>query len=91
MNDVYATCAVLEQNQIKFQKKPDEGKMKGLAFALDPDGYWIELVRRAEGATMPEQFNLSQTMLRVKDGQASIQFYTEHLGMSLVKTLDFPQ
>ena len=24
--------------------------MKGLAFALDPDGYWIELVKREEGS-----------------------------------------
>ena len=23
---------------VAFQKKPDEGRMKGLAFALDPDG-----------------------------------------------------
>ena len=30
----------------KFQKKPDEGRMKGLAFALDPDGYWVEIVPR---------------------------------------------
>jgi len=45
--------------------------MKGLAFALDPDGYWIELVRRKAGLFLGEQnyFNLSQTMLRVKDPQ----------------------
>jgi hypothetical protein len=23
-----------------------QGRMKGLAFALDPDGYWVEIVRR---------------------------------------------
>jgi lactoylglutathione lyase len=44
---------------------------QGLAFALDPDGYWIELVRRKAGLFLGEQnyFNLSQTMLRVKDPQ----------------------
>jgi hypothetical protein len=26
--------------------KPDEGGMKGLAFAYDPDGYWVEIVKR---------------------------------------------
>ena len=46
------------------RKKPDEGRMKGLAFALDPDGYWVELLRG--GA--PGRHTLAQTMLRVKDG-----------------------
>jgi lactoylglutathione lyase len=35
---------LLLANGVAFHKKPDEGRMKGLAFALDPDGYWIELV-----------------------------------------------
>jgi lactoylglutathione lyase len=26
-------------------KKPQDGKMKGLAFIQDPDGYWIEIFR----------------------------------------------
>jgi lactoylglutathione lyase len=30
-------------------------------------------------------------MLRVKDPHASIQFYTEMLGMTLVDSFDFPQ
>lgn len=64
--------------------------MKGLAFALDPDGYWIELVARPQGV-FEEKYNLSQTMLRVKDGNASLKFYTEHLGMKIVKILNFPQ
>lgn len=46
--DVYAACAELETNGVTFKKKPDEGRMKGLAFAYDPDGYWIEIVRRGE-------------------------------------------
>jgi lactoylglutathione lyase len=29
---------------VKFVKKPDDGKMKGLAFITDPDGYWIEIL-----------------------------------------------
>lgn len=39
--------------------------MKGLAFALDPDGYWIEIIGRGK-SQMPEEFNLSQTMIRIK-------------------------
>eukprot|EP00434_Breviolum_minutum_P032745 symbB.v1.2.028958.t1/scaffold3122.1/size63105/2 len=64
--------------------------MKGLAFALDPDGYWIEIVRR-EKLGWSEYYNLSQTMLRVKDGPASVEFYTKHMGMTLLAQKDFPQ
>lgn len=31
------TCTALQQG-VAFQKKPDEGRMKGLAFIKDPDG-----------------------------------------------------
>jgi lactoylglutathione lyase len=41
--DVYAACERFERLGIKFVKKPDDGKMKGLAFIEDPDGYWIEI------------------------------------------------
>ena len=34
-DDVYAATEKLLANGIKFQKKPDEGRMKGLAFALE--------------------------------------------------------
>merc|ERR1711865_369188 len=46
VDDVYATCAALEEAKVGFHKRPDEGNMKGLAFALDPDGYWLEIVSR---------------------------------------------
>lgn len=39
VDDVYKACEELESKGCTFQKKPDEGRMKGLAFALDPDGY----------------------------------------------------
>lgn len=29
---------------VEFVKRPDDGKMKGLAFIKDPDGYWIEIL-----------------------------------------------
>lgn len=42
--DVYAACERFEKLGVEFAKRPDEGKMKGLAFIKDPDGYWIEIL-----------------------------------------------
>ena len=44
MPDVYAACERFAQHNIEFVKRPDDGKMKGLAFIKDPDGYWIEIL-----------------------------------------------
>ena len=33
-------------NDLIFLKEPDGGSMKGLAFAYDPDGYAIEIIKR---------------------------------------------
>ena len=43
--DVYRACERLEALGVPFVKKPDAGKMKGLAFVKDPDGYWIEILQ----------------------------------------------
>lgn len=89
VDDVYATTDKLLAAGIKFQKKPDEGRMKGLAFALDPDGYWIELVRRNPcfGTGPANEHNFSQTMLRVKDGPKSLAFYRDVLGMTVIRQM----
>ena len=42
--DVYAASKRFEQLGVEFVKRPDDGKMKGLAFIKDPDGYWIEIL-----------------------------------------------
>ncbi|VDM39797.1 unnamed protein product [Toxocara canis] len=43
VQDVYAASARFEKMGVQFVKKPDDGRMKGLAFIQDPDGYWIEI------------------------------------------------
>ena len=43
--DVYAAAERFEKLGVDFVKKPDDGKMKGLAFIKDPDGYWIEILQ----------------------------------------------
>ena len=48
VDDVYAASDALMAAGVEFQKKPDDGGMKGLAFAKDPDGYWIEIVKRGQ-------------------------------------------
>ncbi|KAG8532780.1 uncharacterized protein KY384_002658 [Bacidia gigantensis] len=39
-----AACQRIEDAGYKFQKKLTDGRMKSIAFALDPDGYWVELI-----------------------------------------------
>lgn len=41
--DVDAACAHFEKHNVEFVKRPNDGRMKGLAFIKDPDGYWIEI------------------------------------------------
>ena len=48
--DVDAACARFERLGVEFVKRPDDGKMKGLAFIKDPDGYWIEILNPANSA-----------------------------------------
>eukprot|EP00667_Euglena_gracilis_P017896 EG_transcript_18923 len=83
-DDVYARCEELEKAGVTFKKKPDEGRMKGLAFAYDPDGYWVEILKRGPGHAIRIPYNLSQTMLRVKDPKQSIAFY-QQLGLTLIR------
>jgi hypothetical protein len=53
--DVYAACERFKSEGVEFQKSPNSGGMKGLAFVKDPDGYWIEIIHQGEPrATKPE-------------------------------------
>lgn len=37
--------AWFDKNDVEFKKRPEEGKMQGIAFIKDVDGYWIEIVQ----------------------------------------------
>ena len=41
--DLNAACKRFDELGVPFQKRPNEGAMKGIAFIRDPDGYWIEI------------------------------------------------
>jgi lactoylglutathione lyase len=38
-----AACERFEALGVAFQKRPNDGAMKGIAFIKDPDNYWIEI------------------------------------------------
>ncbi|HDS1151135.1 TPA: lactoylglutathione lyase [Pluralibacter gergoviae] len=42
--DLAAACSRFENMGVSFKKRPSEGRMKEVAFILDPDGYWIEIL-----------------------------------------------
>ncbi len=39
-----AAIAWFDQHAVDYVKRPEEGKLKDVAFIKDPDGYWIEIV-----------------------------------------------
>lgn len=88
-DDVYAASEKLIAKGVPFKKKPNEGRMKGLAFALDPDGYWVEIVKRSVAGVYKEEYNLSQTMIRIKDPKVSLPFYRDVFGMKVLKEKHF--
>jgi lactoylglutathione lyase len=49
---VAAACARFESLGVEFVKRPDEGKMRNVAFILDPDGYWIEVLEPGVAADL---------------------------------------
>ena len=45
--DLDAAVRWFDQHEIPYVKRPEQGKMKDVAFIKDPDGYWIEIVEPA--------------------------------------------
>lgn len=93
VDNIEAACKRLEDEGYAFQKKLTEGKMRNIAFVKDPDGYWVEIIRRTEEVPAstqsdPKSYRMNHTMLRVKDPEASLKFYQEVLGMERVRTVE---
>ncbi|KAK5798234.1 hypothetical protein VI817_004525 [Penicillium citrinum] len=94
VDNIEAACKRIEDAGYTFQKKLTEGRMRHIAFAKDPDGYWVEIIKRADEnlstTTDPGSYRLNHSMLRVKDAEASLKFYQESMGMTLVRTVENP-
>lgn len=42
--DLAKAVAWFDENNVVFQKRPEDGSMKDIAFIKDPDGYWVEII-----------------------------------------------
>lgn len=93
VDNIQAACRRLEDAGYKFQKKLTDGKMRHIAFALDPDGYWVEIIGQKPleeteniKETDVETYHMNHTMIRVKDPEISINFYKDVMGMDQKRT-----
>lgn len=95
VDNIQAACQRLEDAAVPFQKKLTDGKMRTIAFAQDPDSYWVEIIpqkplKETENVnqTDTQSYRLNHTMIRVKDPDVSLKFYLDVMGMTLMRTLE---
>jgi lactoylglutathione lyase len=93
VDNIQAACQRIEDAGYKFQKKLTDGKMRHIAFVLDPDGYWVEVIGQKpleETESVKEtdtgSYRLNHTMIRIKDPEISLNFYKDVMGMKLLRT-----
>lgn len=61
--------------------------MKNIAFALDPDGYWVELIgqeKLGKSQTDVADYRFNHTMFRIKDPKVSLKFRLPSLQENLL-------
>ena len=46
VNDLAEAVKYLDECKVPFRKRPEDGGMHTLAFALDPDGYSVEIIQK---------------------------------------------
>lgn len=93
VDNIQAACRRLEDAGYPFQKKLSDGRMRNIAFAKDPDGYWVEIIpqkplEQTVGVeeTDTQSYRFNHSMIRVKDAEVSLKFYQEVMGMTLMRT-----
>ena len=45
VDDLDAACQRFEEQGVSWKKRLTDGRMKNVAFILDPDNYWIEIIQ----------------------------------------------
>lgn len=45
VDNLTAACQRFEDLNCNWKKRLTDGRMKSVAFLLDPDGYWVEIVQ----------------------------------------------
>ena len=48
--DFAAAIAFFDRENVPYQKRPEDGSMKDIAFIKDPDGYWVEIIAQQRSA-----------------------------------------
>ncbi|CCE78828.1 Piso0_000859 [Millerozyma farinosa CBS 7064] len=90
VDNIEAAEAQFLQKGVQFKKKLSDGRQKNIAFALDPNGYWIELIEHGSGKqadkTSAATYRFNHSMIRVRDAKASVEFYRSVCGMKLLST-----
>ena len=43
--DFEAAIRWFDQNNVPYQKRPEDGTMRHIAFIKDPDDYWVEIIK----------------------------------------------
>lgn len=90
VDNIEKFCDDLLADGVKFQKKLTDGRQKNIAFALDPDGYWIELItNHVPNPTSQPRVRFNHSMIRIKDPKKSLAFYQDVLGMQVIRKVDF--
>ncbi|EWC47316.1 hypothetical protein DRE_00284 [Drechslerella stenobrocha 248] len=93
VDNLQGACDRLEQANVAFKKKLSEGRMRHIAFAKDPNGYWVEIIGLKDQITTEtdtSSYRMNHSMIRVKSATASLKFYQETMGMTLLRTLKNP-
>ena len=55
VDDLDKACERFESRGVNWKKRLTDGRMKNVAFVLDPDGYWIEVWRAPSYDFFPER------------------------------------
>ena len=56
VDDLDAACKRFEEKGVNWKKRLTDGRMKNVAFVLDPDGYWIEVIQNEKFKAPPGKY-----------------------------------